>query len=70
MLPYAGPALYVSGCLPEVVPNIVKIDLCATTSNQDEKNENDRQTDRQLKPTRAHGLGAIPRSSIAFYLVY
>jgi hypothetical protein len=40
MLPYAGPALYVSGCLPEVVPNIVKMDLCATTSNQDEKNEN------------------------------
>ena len=41
MLLYAGPALYVSGCLPEVVPNIVKMDLCATTSNQDEKNEND-----------------------------
>jgi len=41
MLPYARPALYVSGCLPEVVPNIVKMDLCATTSNQNEKNEND-----------------------------
>jgi hypothetical protein len=41
MLPYAGPALYVSGCLPEVLPNIVMIDLYATTSNQDEKNEND-----------------------------
>jgi hypothetical protein len=48
MLPYAGPALYVSGCQPEVVPNIVESDLCATTSNPDEKNENDRQTDRQL----------------------
>ena len=45
MLPYAGPALYVSGCLPEVVPYIVKIDLSATTSNPDEKNENDRQTE-------------------------
>ena len=65
MLPYAGPAPYVSACLPEVVPNIVKIDLCATTSNQDEKNENDRQTDRQLKPTGALGLEAIPRSAIA-----
>jgi hypothetical protein len=41
MLPYPGPALYVSGCLPEVLPNIVKMDLCATTSKQDEKNEND-----------------------------
>jgi hypothetical protein len=57
MLPYAGPALYVSGCLPEVVPNIVKMDLCATTSNQDERTKTISQTDRQLKPTRAHGLG-------------
>jgi len=34
MLPYAGPALYVSGCLPEVVPYIVEIDLWATTSHE------------------------------------